>query len=195
MSKKAFTLAELLCTMTILVCLAGLLFPVFSSSLLSARTTASASNLHQVAIGLAIYRSQYDGEGVYGPASRMGLPTLNEVYYGAIPPDRLIPGTLGFWQSPCGTHPKASISPGARTNYGYFASDDTDEAWINYVQQQGDNAIVMHDKNCNDPEVSLSSIMMPKLVLGLSLSGTVIRRVTTKPADYALWFMSGDKQR
>ena len=55
----AFTLIEILVVIAIVVLLAGLLFPVFSSAREGARTTSCASNLKQIGQAIALYTSDY----------------------------------------------------------------------------------------------------------------------------------------
>ncbi len=60
MSKKGFTLIEVLVVTAILAILAGLLFPVFALARNSAYSTACASNLRQLSAATSIYTLDYD---------------------------------------------------------------------------------------------------------------------------------------
>ena len=53
--KHGFTLIEILVVLAIILLLAGLLFPVFSSARENARTTACASNLKQIGQAMTLY--------------------------------------------------------------------------------------------------------------------------------------------
>ncbi|RYF60663.1 MAG: type II secretion system protein [Cytophagaceae bacterium] len=57
----AFTLVELLVTLTVIGMLAALLFPVFAKARDSARMTTCASNLRQIGTALAMYQQDYEG--------------------------------------------------------------------------------------------------------------------------------------
>ncbi len=57
---RAFTLIELLVVIAIIAILAAILFPVFAQAKLAAKTTASLSNLKQVATGNMMYYADYD---------------------------------------------------------------------------------------------------------------------------------------
>jgi prepilin-type N-terminal cleavage/methylation domain-containing protein/prepilin-type processing-associated H-X9-DG protein len=58
--KSGFTLIELLIVIAIIALLAAILFPVFSRARESARRTSCASNLKQMALGIAQYTQDYD---------------------------------------------------------------------------------------------------------------------------------------
>lgn len=60
MRKGGFTLVEILIVLVILMILAALLFPVFSSVRAKARQTACASNLRQIGLAVIMYTQDYD---------------------------------------------------------------------------------------------------------------------------------------
>lgn len=55
MAYRAFTLIELLTVTAIIAVLAGILFPVLAAAKAQSKTTACASNLHQLYLGLDLY--------------------------------------------------------------------------------------------------------------------------------------------
>ncbi len=57
---NAFTLIELLVVIAIIAILAAIVFPVFAQAREKARETACISNQRQMALALAMYRSDYD---------------------------------------------------------------------------------------------------------------------------------------
>jgi prepilin-type N-terminal cleavage/methylation domain-containing protein len=60
-SKRAFTLIELLVVIAIIAILAAILFPVFAQARDKARQSACLSNVKQIALGIAMYRQDWDG--------------------------------------------------------------------------------------------------------------------------------------
>jgi prepilin-type N-terminal cleavage/methylation domain-containing protein len=60
-NRGGFTLIELLVIIAIIVILAAILFPVFSTARKSARTTSSLSNLKQLGLAMMQHAQNYDG--------------------------------------------------------------------------------------------------------------------------------------
>jgi prepilin-type N-terminal cleavage/methylation domain-containing protein len=58
--KRAFTLIELLVVIAIIAILAAILFPVFAQAKLSAKKSASLSNIKQVTLANIMYENDYD---------------------------------------------------------------------------------------------------------------------------------------
>jgi prepilin-type N-terminal cleavage/methylation domain-containing protein/prepilin-type processing-associated H-X9-DG protein len=60
MSKRGFTLIELLVVIAIIAILAAILFPVFARARENARRASCQSNLKQIALGIFMYKQDYD---------------------------------------------------------------------------------------------------------------------------------------
>ena len=59
-TRKAFTLIELLVVIAIIAILAAILFPVFARAREKARTASCQSNLKEIGLAFAMYRTDYD---------------------------------------------------------------------------------------------------------------------------------------
>jgi prepilin-type N-terminal cleavage/methylation domain-containing protein/prepilin-type processing-associated H-X9-DG protein len=73
MSKRGFSLVELLVVIAIIAILAALLFPLFANARESARTATCQSNLKQIFGGIRIYQDEWDGQ--------IGLSPWMEPYF------------------------------------------------------------------------------------------------------------------
>jgi prepilin-type N-terminal cleavage/methylation domain-containing protein len=62
---QGFTLIELLVVIAIIAILAAILFPVFAQARDKARQSACLSNTKQMALGIAMYRQDWDGLGPF----------------------------------------------------------------------------------------------------------------------------------
>jgi len=71
--QRGFTLIELLVVIAIIAILAAILFPVFARAKAKARQTACLSNVKQLALGVMMYMS--DWEGRYPPVLEAGWGT------------------------------------------------------------------------------------------------------------------------
>ncbi len=60
LARTGFTLIELMVTIAIIACLAGLLLPSIASARKRAATTACASNLHQIGMSTLLYAGDHD---------------------------------------------------------------------------------------------------------------------------------------
>jgi prepilin-type N-terminal cleavage/methylation domain-containing protein len=64
-TRRGFTLIELLVVIAIIAILAALLFPVFAQAREKARQATCLSHVKQIAVGIAMYRQDWDGHGPF----------------------------------------------------------------------------------------------------------------------------------
>ena len=74
MNRRAYTLIEVLTVISIILVLSAILLPVYRSAREFSLKAVSKSNLRQVYMSTEMYRSDWDGDGVYGNRYAMGFP-------------------------------------------------------------------------------------------------------------------------
>src|SRR5262245_44229128 len=84
--KRGFTLIELLVVIAIIAILAAILFPVFAQARDKARQSACLSNVKQLALGIAMYRQDWDGRGPFagwppGPKGQFNVHSPTSDYH------------------------------------------------------------------------------------------------------------------
>ncbi len=178
MKRTGFTLVEVLCVITILVVLAGLTFPALGPAVHASKRSSAVSQLHQLGAAMIMYRTDWDGDGRYGTASVMGLPSEWLV----VPPvdgyAKHVPGSDNLWISPCFPHPlkKRVESNTPKMSYQFFFTDDADEYWPSYSPKYQAASMLFVDEDCSDaasdPDVGYRS----KLLLGVTVEGQLRRQ-------------------
>lgn len=187
---SGFTLVEVLVVASLVAILAAILTPVFKVAKERAKAEASVGNLRQNHIAIKLYQAEWNGDGVYGERSSMGLP-LDEQFYvlyspdppSVYPPNRIKPQ----WISPCGTHPDYGAIVGYHFLFWYWEGRENIE--VLRAQQYQENLLLLHDINCNPHTMALDSPLTTKLGLGVLLAGNIVRH--HKPGrplwDYNWW--------
>ena len=117
MKKSAFTLLELLIVVAIIAILAAILFPVFSRARENARKASCISNLHQIGLGIAMYRGDYDG---INPRYRSCPDNADSTCYG-LPPTASSGPTETWWAPFDNTQPPESPTPLPDSTYSSLA--------------------------------------------------------------------------
>jgi prepilin-type N-terminal cleavage/methylation domain-containing protein len=174
-NRNGFSLVEVLVVISIILVLAAFLLPAFKSAKDSAHESTCLSNLHQLGIAVSLYRSDNNGEGVFGDMFEMGLPPAG-LGYGALWDHLPVAKKLGICHGP-GRPTKLSPDGFA---YRYVPAPPGQKTgtttWKEYVAQKGDAAILFMDENHNAPTVSMVSPFTTKHVIGLNLGNSVIRK-------------------
>jgi len=168
--KRGWTLIETLVVLGIVVVLAGLLLPVYINSKKSGEITVCKSSLRQIGQAIAMYRTEYDGQGVLGKASAMGLPLF--------PISSTLPAVLPLSQQ-CRGHAKPPRMSPQGFHYRYVVGTDDRvgmETWSGYVQKFGESAIIVMDLNHNRDSSIVERPAEQKLALGVALD-TSVRQV------------------
>lgn len=179
-TKRAFTLIEVLVVISIILVLAALLLPTFRSAKDSANESSCLSNLHQLGMAVSLYRSENNGDGVTGDMFEMGLPPSGPGY-GLLWDHMPVAKKLGICRGP--GRPKNMAPDGFAYRYipappGQKTGTTT---WKQYVQDKGEAAIVFMDENHNASSVSMLAPGVTKHIVGVRLSGEVVRK--TKKGD------------
>ncbi|MBS1723914.1 MAG: hypothetical protein JSS66_13280 [Armatimonadetes bacterium] len=178
MKRSGFTLMETIASIAILITLGALLAPALAELKLRAKVTSSFQRLRQFHIALSMYRSEYDGDGCYGPPAAMGLPTLTNIAY------TRLGFTWDFWKSPCGRHPK--LIKGDSEWYAYCPGDGY--PWSEDIVLYRENTPLMMDTNCSPPGSDPQNPYDEKYVLGVLLSGQLKARRGTGRYEWAEWW-------
>ncbi|MFI5384591.1 MAG: hypothetical protein ACHQ50_00565 [Fimbriimonadales bacterium] len=136
------------------------------------------SNLHQEYVALSIYRSDYDGDGVYGTPAQMALPSLRTAEgltkgLKCSEPDYLVCSHSGGYGL---TWPAIEASP--NSNF---------QPWVDYVTSHLGQSILLYDPNhgaiCPASPLSLNKC------IGVTEGGSVVVRVRRmNPGLYQFFF-------
>jgi len=179
--KKGFTLIELLTCLAIVATVAAITLPAFSSAKRSAQVSHALSNLRQLYVAVALYRSDHGGDGVYGDPDEMGLPACG-IPEAPEPIDQIIDAHLDLVQSPCGTNPTwfkpmpwnpwqtrpimdLIYRPCDRATYGAYAA------------RYRSNSLLFYDINCDFPGVPYDNPDFEHRGLAVLVEGQLVHKV------------------
>lgn len=146
-----------------------------------AQGEVSAAKLRQIHLATTLYRQDYDGDGVYGPISLMGLPDglmVSRMLYGT---ERSRFHPLALWESGCGVH-----SPTLEGTFTWMPDDS--EAWSVHAREFRDAMILAFDLNCNDANIAPENKYVTKLGIGVLLGGNIVRRRQTGDVYDPSWW-------
>ena len=161
-SRRAFTLLELLVVMAIIAVLVGLLTPALEKATERSRVAACGSNLHQLAVALAAYGTDFNNAIPLGPGTPSTLDTTRS--WNTIGSHQLRIGSLncydgmgqllaGGWLSdarvfacPSDGDPSLKTGIGGQLRgsgdaYGSYAYRQLDQRSTSYLNTPGVNAL------------------------------------------------------
>lgn len=182
--RRALTLLEIVVVIGVLMVLASILYPIIAKARLAALQGATKSNLHQIYIGLEMYRENNNSKVDFGPTIDMGLPigmASSDAYLEVV-------GNKQIWRSPCCCHPDGPTgSPSYTTHHMDYADFFTDsEVWDHYVRQYQGDAVAVVDMHCAAHDIPLYAPTEPIRLVGVRLNGRVESRAKTiSAADFA----------
>ena len=180
MTRRGFTITEMLVCIAIVAIVAAIMTPVFAGVRRSSQISASMGNLHQMHLALKLYQMDEGGEGKYGSLEEMGLPDGKYVVLKRF-------GTpLPMWQSPCGQNPAWEQSP-LVIQYDYRPEYDFDD-FERIAPDYKENLVMFSDMNCADHGEPLHSNYVPHLGLGMLLSGSLQKLRKTGDDRHQSWW-------
>ncbi|MFY9234966.1 MAG: prepilin-type N-terminal cleavage/methylation domain-containing protein [Fimbriimonadaceae bacterium] len=176
MTRRAgFTLVEILMVLAIIALITAITMPVFVRAKMSAKITTSISQLRQLYVITALYRSDHDGDGVYGDSGSMGLPQF------PITEESLksYPLTEELMTSPCSCHPDTNLGGPCGTNWNIHLVWAYESQWPGWATKFREGTPLFWDPHCNDRSTRLYNLYAMKRGNAVLLSGTAISRVGT----------------
>lgn len=161
--RRAFTLAEIIATIAILMIVGAISYPVFSNARRSANRTFCISNFKQLGVAMLLYRENQQGSE-QGKPSQMGLPPdLGHLFEGK---------PTSVFQCK-GNNPKGNFY-----SMNWPEPQDPEpqqDLWARYSAFVGPSAILIYDEN-HQPSFPRSLRWEHWTVLGLRIDGSVTVR-------------------
>lgn len=175
--KLAFSLIELIVCIAIVLVIAALAFPVFTSSKMAAYQATTRSNLRQLYIALELYRQGNDGADV-GSLYALGLPPVS--YYGQVIAKDLNPPLAGRYPG-LGWYYMMPPEPGV-------VDRDIAQRWLSYNAKCEARSILLVDVNFSEHPPIGGSPLLPRVGIGVRLDGGLSRLSKPGgPLSYDWW--------
>lgn len=186
---RAFTLLESMVVASIVALLAALLFPVISNARDRARESACVTKMRQAWLAASLYRSDNEGDGIYGTSFEMGLPPrlADGPKWKPGYPEKL----LGVADLVCPAFP--SKFSNSTFSYNWMYQDPRQQQngqnqWDAYVRDFQDASIFIVDPNHNPKDIPTMSPYISKKGFGLTLGGNLIQRYKPGDMDILRWW-------
>lgn len=181
MRRRGLTLVEVLTCLAIAAVLAAVLLPVLGEAKASSRRSVTASNFHQIYAALSLYRNEYGGDGFYGEASRMGLPTDMDI----LAKSQKLPKTL--FRSGCPSIRAPFMREALFRQMWHTDGDPTMEEWTPYTKRYQGASILVGDDNCDFRDQHYANPMASHRAIGLYEAGnvrTIVKVGSTSPYEW-----------
>lgn len=167
MKERAFTLVEVVVVFSIIFLLAALLQPAFVNAMEAAKIGVSKSNLRLIGQATAMYRTQCDGDGIFGNAWRMGLPCDPQ-------PDHL--DILNDLTPPRNDHPSA-MKIGSSYKQIFGVGGLYGNQWAPYALSAESSSVIFVDPFFNPTDVDLVFTQhYPTRLIALRIDTSVFTR-------------------
>ncbi len=189
MRVRAFGLLEVLIVATILAIIAAIVTPVYLRAKDKAKENVCISNLKQIHAATMMYRHDYDGDGKYDRAIRMGLPPLGWTtlfLHNYISEAAFICTGVSPWNNGIVKYQPGFYGEPPGVGLDYEKSD-----WTKWVPILRDDTILLGDLNHQPPGSNIQAVMQRHWAIGLYLGGYV--KKLQKPGNpfYFEWWIQG----
>jgi hypothetical protein len=168
MRRRSVTLLELVVALTVVAVIAAIAYPVIRNAVKRSKETVCMNKLHQLHAAIALYRTEYGGDGVYGRIEQMGLPPgIHTLYYMK---------RLTLQDLRCAGDPRSNAAPVAVYVVMWYVDEKFDSRptkWEQYASEQRENSILLVDPNHGNPSVHPQAWRFKHRAIGLFLNGTI----------------------
>ncbi len=177
---QGVTLIELITCIAIIAIVAAITFPVVVRAKEGALRSKSISNMRQVHLALELYSQEYSGSPT-GSMESMGLPPWPSVEFLGASVREMYP-------------PLRPSKSWDSYSYNPMPSgvDKRSPTWTEYTQEVGPNAVMICDPFFNpartdDYDMFWKDPNVRKFVMGVTVSGSLIKRTRTGHMDLRWW--------
>jgi type II secretory pathway pseudopilin PulG len=186
MRRHAWTLIEVVVSVSIILLVTAIATPVFSYARENARISSAVSYMHQIGKAVSMYRYDWDTGG-FGSAYEAGLPpydVYHESWLGLTPRPP---------SSPCGYRPSIgwdNSRHAADYIWRLHAATEGHSYELNELKTFGENTLIVLDPWCNPSGTDWNNVNIEKRAIGLLLGGRVMNLRKAGKPDFSPWWTS-----